>query len=243
MHNDDGQVGRLLSRREILQLLGISGAAVTLDPGWPLMAAGRSPLPACIVRPEQTEGPYFVDERLERSDVRADPSNGVVKAGALLDVSFVVSRMTAGGCTPLANAQVDLWQCDALGVYSDVNDAQFKTTGQKFLRGHQFTDAAGRVTFTTIYPGWYRGRTVHIHFKIRTAAAAGRRYEFTSQMYFDDSVSDRVFAQTAYARKETGRVLNSQDGIYRQQGGTQLMARVTETKNKLTAPFEIGLQF
>ena len=151
MIDDDVQVGRLLNRREILELLGISGAGV-LAYGLPAEAL-EGVVPACVVRPAQTEGPYFVEERLLRSDIRADPTTGVVKAGALLELTFAVSRAGSNGCTPLAGATVDIWQCDALGVYSDARDRLFNTIGQKFLRGHQMTDAAGTARFTTIYPG------------------------------------------------------------------------------------------
>ena len=78
---------------------------------------------------------------------------------------------------------------------SDVTDPSFNSVGKKFLRGHQMTDAAGVARFTTIYPGWYPGRTVHIHFKIRTEPAAARGYEFASQLYFDDALTDRVHAR------------------------------------------------
>ncbi len=85
-------------------------------------------------------------------------------------------------------AIVDIWHCDAAGVYSDATDPGFNTVGKKFLRGYQVTDANGGVQFTTIYPGWYRGRTVHIHFKVRAKAKSGQSYEFTSQLYFDDAI-------------------------------------------------------
>ena len=108
---------------------------------------------------------------------------------AALDLRLVVSTVTeAGARQPLAGAQVDIWHCDALGVYSDVRDRSSDTTGKKFLRGYQVSDDAGQVRFTTIYPGWYGGRAVHVHFKIRRPGAGGRIDEFTSQLYFDDAL-------------------------------------------------------
>ena len=88
----------------------------------------------------------------------------------------------------MAGAMVDICQCDAIGVYSDVRATNgfFNTGGQRFLRGYQVTDASGVAKFTTVYPGWYQGRSVHIHFKIRTNAG-GRNAEFVSQLYFDDA--------------------------------------------------------
>ena len=94
---------------------------------------------------------------------------------------------------------MELWQCNASGHYSGVRDAQADTTGRKFLRGYQLTDAAGIARFKTIYPGWYPGRAVHVHFMIRTAAPGGGREEFTSQLYFDDALSDRIFASAPYS--------------------------------------------
>jgi len=240
MDLDDVQVGRLLGRREVLEILGASTAGAILAFG-PPASAQQAGIPACVVRPAQMEGPYFVEERLLRSDIRLDPSTNRVTPGAMLDLSFAVSRLGSNGCTPLSGAQVDVWQCDAIGVYSDVTDRSFKSVGQKFLRGHQMTDAAGVARFTTIYPGWYPGRAVHIHFKIRTEPAAARGHEFVSQLYFDDTLTDRVHARDPYAAKGLKRTRNSGDGIYK-DGGQELMLKVTETAKGFSAPFAIGLQ-
>ena len=156
MHDDDRQTGRILTRREALALLGTAGAAL-LATRAPWVSAAEPAL-ACVASPEQTEGPYFVDERLNRSDIRSDPSDGSVREGLPLTLSLVVSSVAAGKCAPLAGAMVDVWHCDAAGVYSDVQDPGFSTDGHDFLRGYQLTDADGRATFTTVYPGWYAGR-------------------------------------------------------------------------------------
>jgi protocatechuate 3,4-dioxygenase beta subunit len=194
-----------------------------------------------VVRPEQTEGPYFVDERLNRSDIRSDPTDGQIKPGTPLALTLQVFRLGSGDCQPLAGAQVDIWHCDALGVYSDVRDAGFNTIGQKFFRGYQITDARGKATFVTIYPGWYAGRTVHIHVKIRTAPVAGRSLEFTSQMYFDDRLTDRVHGDQPYAAKGERNARNQHDRIFR-RGGDQLMLAPTESTDGYAATFGIGLQ-
>jgi protocatechuate 3,4-dioxygenase beta subunit len=210
MDNDDAQIGRILSRREVLALLGGSGAALlaACAPGAlaspsptvsaqqtsaaattaAAVSAAATTLPSCVVRPALTEGPYFVDEKLDRSDIRSDPGTGAVRPGALLTLTFLVSRVSGSACTALSSAVVDVWHCDALGVYSHVDN----TRGQKFLRGFQTTDASGTAKFTTIYPGWYQGRAVHIHFKIRPTSSS----EFTSQLFFDDALSTQVFAQS-----------------------------------------------
>ncbi len=226
------------SRREALALLGLGASGLLILP-MSQPGAAQTRAATCVVRPTQSEGPYFVDERLNRSDVRSDPTTGIVKPGAALRLAFQVSKIESGACTPLSNAQVDIWQCDALGVYSDVRDSAADTRGQKFLRGHQFTDAQGHATFLTIYPGWYRGRTVHIHFKIRSAA--GRRAaEFTSQLYFDDTLSDTVLLTQPYASRGRRDVRNAQDGLYA-RGGRELMLVVNRGAGAYEASFDIGL--
>src|SRR5687767_771138 len=247
MDRDDIQVGRLLSRREGLALLGASGIAALAGcrPSREVAQGGSvagGGLPSCVVRPEQTEGPYFVDGRLDRSDIRSDPQSGAIKAGVALQLAIVVSRIGSGGaCTPASGARVDLWQCDAEGVYSGVQDRSFDTTGQLFLRGYQLTDATGTARFTTIYPGWYRGRTVHTHFKVRTEPTAVRGHEFTSQLYFDDALTDRVHAREPYARMGERTVRNDGDRIFRRDGD-QLMLAVTEAAGVHAGTFHLGLR-
>jgi protocatechuate 3,4-dioxygenase beta subunit len=233
MESDDITVGRVLDRREVLvALLGLSGG---------LLATGRAfaqpgAVPRCVVRPQQTEGPYFVDEKLDRSDIRADPASGEVKPGAALALAFTVSRFAPGSCAPLAGARVDVWHCDAVGVYSDVRDPGGSTEGRKFLRGYQATDAAGVARFTTIYPGAYTGRAVHIHFKIRTAQGQA----FTSQIYFDDAVTDRVHALPPYAGRGQRRLRNDADGLYR-SGGRQLTVTPSPSGQGYAATFDVAL--
>ena len=247
MDNDDAQVGRILSRREVIALLGVAGAGavasrVGAQPGAAASAPGaRVWVPACVVTPAQTEGPYFVDEKLNRADIRPDPTNGKVSAGTPLDLEIRVYRVANGACSPYQNAMVDIWQCDAMGLYSDVRDTNgfFNTAGQKFLRGYQLTDASGVAKFTTIYPGWYQGRTVHIHFKVRASTGA-RAAEFTSQLYFDDAVSDKVLAQAPYNTKSGSRTRNERDGIFG-RGGRQLMLTVSEQGAGYESSFDIGL--
>jgi protocatechuate 3,4-dioxygenase beta subunit len=253
-----------MTRREVLGLFGIAGAALIVGCGndsnssTPTRAAtgapaspttqaataaatasGQTAAPACVVVPELTEGPYFVDEMLNRSDIRSDPSNNKMSDGNQLDIALNVSQVGGdGSCTPLSGAQVDVWHCDALGVYSDVSEMGFNTTGQKFLRGYQVTDSNGKAAFTTIYPGWYQGRATHIHFKIRSDD--GR--EFTSQWFFDDALSDTVQAQGAYASKGVaGRLQNSGDNIYQGTNGL-LTLDIASSGNGYAASFDIGVR-
>jgi protocatechuate 3,4-dioxygenase beta subunit len=192
-----------------------------------------------VVRPASTEGPFFVDERLQRADIRRDPSDGSLRAGLPLALTFLVSQITNEACTPLPNAIVDIWHCDAEGRYSD--EAANNTAGQKFLRGYQFTDAQGQAEFLTIYPGWYPGRAVHIHFKIRVGEIDAPSYEFTSQLFFDDTLSDAVLAQPPYADRGVRNVRNANDSIYRNTG-QQLLLNLEELDGGYAALFDIGLQ-
>lgn len=198
-------------------------------------------VPSCIVRPAVTEGPYFVDEKLNRSDIRSDPPNGAVRPGAAFALTFNVAKVSAANCVSLANAQVDVWHCDAAGVYSDASDPSFNTKGQKFLRGYQLTDANGKASFATIYPGWYQGRAVHIHFKIRTTAANGTVADFTSQLFFDDALNTQVFSTAPYSQKGTGWMKNAQDGIYAGGGDKLLLKPIAGPSSSFAATFDIGL--
>jgi protocatechuate 3,4-dioxygenase beta subunit len=196
---------------------------------------------SCVVKPQQTEGPYFVDEKLNRSDIRSDPSNNLVKEGTALRLVLRVSQISGSSCMPLAGAIVDLWHCDALGVYSDVQDRSFDTREQKFLRGYQMTNKNGAVQFITIYPGWYPGRAVHMHIKIRTDSTSAQSYEYTSQLYFDDSFTDKIYTQAPYAAKGKRSLRNKQDSIF-QDGGKNLILQVSKDRNGYLGTFDIGLQ-
>ncbi|MGH7561849.1 MAG: intradiol ring-cleavage dioxygenase [Gemmatimonadales bacterium] len=235
-----------VNRRQALNALGAAAGAAALA-NVPTLAAAPAVRtgywPACIVTPEQTEGPYFVDEKLERADIRKDPADGTTREGLPLRLRMSVHRVDGNACTPITGAHVDLWQCDVSGVYAGVRDQQglFDTREKKFLRGYQVSDAKGAVEFLTIYPGWYPGRTPHIHFKVRLYAGQRRSYEFTSQLYFDDAFTDRIYARPPYSRPGE-RVTNGRDGIYRREGGDKLMLALTEVREEVLGGFEIGLR-
>lgn len=265
--NDDALIGRILSRRQALTLLGGAGAVLlsacasgskttsaaeatsTVAPATTATSATGPPAgagttattvavaaPSCVVKPELTEGPYFVDEKLNRSDIRPDPSGGPGAEGVPLKLAFRVSQVGSAGCTALSGATVDVWHCDAAGVYSD--EAANRSVGKKFLRGYQTTDATGTAAFTTIYPGWYNGRAVHIHFKIRS----GQGHTFTSQLFFDEAVTDKVHAQAPYSAHGRRDTTNAADSIYR-SAGTAVLLAVTPDGAGYAGTFDVGLQF
>ena len=247
---------RYLTRREMLSLMGSTAAALALAGcgGSEQSGSGESTSAStaettsgataetastCLVRPEQTEGPYFVDEMLNRSDIRED------REGVPLDLTFNVSRVDEGdvsACGPLAGAVVDIWHADAAGQYSDVQDNAegFDTRGETYLRGYQVTDENGTARFTTIYPGWYQGRTVHIHFKIRDSPESEQGYEFTSQLYFDDALTDEVQSQGPYAQKGQRDLRNGEDGIFR-GGGDELLLDLRESGQGYAGTFDVAL--
>jgi protocatechuate 3,4-dioxygenase beta subunit len=250
MENNNRQIGSYFNRREAIKILGAASAGIfgvfaigQYFPGAYGNAFGQSKfasntgqLPLCVTRPEVTEGPYYVNEDLNRADVRSDPSNGIVKEGALLNLTFSVSQLKNGSCSPLAGAKVEIWHCDASGAYSDVRDPWFDTTGQKFLRGYQATDRNGQARFITIYPGWYAGRTVHIHFKVHRDTSP-QSSVFTSQLFFDDSLSDKVHAKEPYASRGRRDTMNRTDRIYKEE----LLLTVIQTDNGYAAKFDIAI--
>jgi protocatechuate 3,4-dioxygenase beta subunit len=245
MHDDDEPVGRVLGRRQALALLGIAGAALTVAGSGVAAAAtttsstsGGGRTVDCIAAPEQTEGPYFVDEMLNRSDIRTDPSDGSVVDGTVFALNLGVLQINSGGCAPLRDAIVDIWTCDAFGIYSDV--AAEGTAGKKFLRGYQTTDRAGKVRFVTILPGWYASRTVHLHVKVRTTGTDGNPYEFTSQLYFAEEFKAEYLAGEPYASTGTPDTTNAADRFYA-AGGDQMLLAPRKAGRGYTADFAIGL--
>ncbi len=223
------------ARRKTLQQLAAVGAVIASPHSW-----GQE-TPNCLLTPAQTEGPYFVPEAPQRSDIRSNPADGTLSAGTPLQLQLQLLAVQNNRCGPLANAMVDIWHCDADGLYSGVHDRYADTSSQQFLRGYQISDAQGRVRFLTIYPGWYPGRAVHIHFKVRADAGNGRMHLLTSQLYFDDRITDAVYRQPPYAGRTSRYPRNAQDGIYRRGGSELTMAPVPGAGGYL-ARFAIGVR-
>lgn len=228
MENDDATVGRILTRREAFQAAACAGFGLVAL-GGSRGFASSSELPFTppgvhlVASPVLTEGPFFVDENLNRSDLIAGSTRHSVKNGVPLQVSFTLYKLSGSNHAPLKDAHIDVWHADAIGVYSDESNPMNheNTSRQTWLRGCQVTDGAGSAAFKTIFPGWYPGRTPHIHFKIRTySAAAKATAEFTSQLFFKDADGGRIYRGDPY----TGRhdTTNANDNVYneRQYDGT-----------------------
>jgi protocatechuate 3,4-dioxygenase beta subunit len=185
--------------------------------------------------PQQIEGPYFVDDMPNRSDIRSDPSDGSVQQGIPLHLVLHVYDVDKGSCIPLSGAQVDIWHANSQGVYSGVQDAG--TGGMMYLRGYQLTDDNGTVRFTTVYPGWYEGRAIHIHAKVRTFEGSEKTLEWTSQFYLNNSINEQVHTQPPYSKHGLPEVTNegdmiykgaSSDGLVQSNTGERLMLNLTK---------------
>jgi hypothetical protein len=207
---------RLTRRGTLLRLAGLAAAAggagaFRLDDadGASGPLAVSSGLVKCVLTPELTEGPYYVaGEKLRR-----DVTEG--KAGTALLLKLTV--VNASTCKPVKNASVEIWHCDAGGVYSG---AVANNPGTNFLRGVQKTNATGVATFKTIYPGWYQGRAVHIHVKVHVAGTVVH----TGQLFFPASVTNVVYKRTPYsAHGTTPDTLNPNDSIFRNGGSKGLL--------------------
>ena len=164
----------------------------------------------CSISPDLTEGPFYFDVDSIRSDIRED------REGAMLRLAVRVRE--AGACTPIANAVVDVWHCDATGLYSGFASASQGGPGgsrgpsddETYLRGAQVTNSDGIVEFVTVYPGWYQGRTAHIHVKVHLDNST----VLTTQFFFDEAINSEVYATEPYVA-DTGRsVFNDDDGIF-----------------------------
>jgi protocatechuate 3,4-dioxygenase beta subunit len=189
-------------------------------------AAVAAGLVTCVLTPEMTEGPYSLDGDKVRSDIREG------RPGTLLTLRLTV--VNASNCKPIKGASVDIWHCDASGTYSGF--APEGTSGKTYLRGIQKTNAKGVATFKTIYPGWYRGRTVHIHVQVHV----GGNVVHTGQLYFPDRVTDAVYRRSPYSGRPNRDVRNPADAIYR-NGGKRSLLRMTKSGAGYVGTIRMGV--
>lgn len=226
------------TRRHLLRLAAGSGLVAALPRAAPAATPAAMPLllpadAACVLTPEVTEGPFYIDPRLLREDITEG------RPGAPLAVRL---QVVDAACRPLAGARVDLWHCDAAGLYSGFEgqgDARaVSTAGQHFLRGTALADEDGIARFGTIWPGWYRGRAPHIHFKVFIDEAR----VLTGQMFFPDALSEFLYRHVAAYGGRTGRrdTLNQDDGIARQAGETSF-AQVKELTDRYQASLLVAV--
>jgi protocatechuate 3,4-dioxygenase beta subunit len=204
-----------LTRRA--SLTGVLGGVLALA-GWKTASSEAAGGPAgvasgqitCVLTPELTEGPYYIDgEKLRRNITEGKP-------GAPLTLRLAV--VDASTCKPIHGASVDIWHADAGGVYSGFGAGSGNRT---FMRGIQKTDAAGIARFQTVYPGWYQGRTVHIHVKVHI----GGNVVHTGQLFFNDTVTDAVYRRAPYSKRPNRTTRNAADSIY-VNGGSKSMVRI-----------------
>src|SRR4051794_22624064 len=195
----------LLRRREALIAMGVGvGALYGIEALWrPFEAEGA----ACLLQREVTEGPYYLDLDLIRRNIRGG------RPGTPLTLDFTV--LDASSCKPIPKALVEIWHCDAGGVYSGVQG-----NNGNFLRGGQRAGSRGRVRFETIVPGWYAGRTPHIHMKV----FVGGNEIHTGQVFFQARTLKQVYGQGAYAARGQADMTNASDSIARQAGSRAVIA-------------------
>ncbi len=218
-----------VSRRQALRnlLFGGAGVGVLSQSAMAQEASGTgSPAAAtqaqgsCVLFPQAVEGPYYFDPHLVRADITQGKEGHPVR--------LILKAIEHGSCKPLAGARVDVWHCDAGGIYSGYasqgDDRSTSAKGETYLRGTQMTDADGKVEFKTIFPGWYPGRTPHIHVKV----FLDEKTLVTSQIYFPDDLSKRIYqAEPPYNTRPVADTTNARDFIFQRgekEGGGIVLA-------------------
>jgi len=201
-----------MNRRDLLKKVGAIGLGSMLPFGRALSAEEKAEFlqSACILTPQETEGPFYFNPNLLRQDITANTPTGAVKTGLPLNIVFMVVNTN---CDPIRNVLADIWHNDKDGIYSGYagQPGGVNTMGQNFLRGIQMTGADGKCAFKTIYPGWYPGRVTHIHFKVRLTATT----YVTSQFCFPDSINAAVYQTPLYAARGQNSLTNATDNIFR----------------------------
>jgi protocatechuate 3,4-dioxygenase beta subunit len=225
---------RLITRRNILGATAIGAGLVfgrKRSSGAKEQAVNLG-AKVCVFTPEAMEGPFYFDPKLVRSDITEG------KRGAPLKLRLQI--VEAKDCTPLEGARVDLWHADGLGVYSGyVLQQTGSAVGETFLRGTQFTGPDGDVRFATIYPGWYPGRTPHIHFKV----FIDERNRVTGQLYFPAPITEHIYATSSpYRERKAERdTFNSDDFIFARQGGADTLVSLKQEAGSFLATLVIGI--
>ena len=235
-----------LDRREVIRFIGAAGAAavaaacgsesatspstvastVTTAAGTGAPGGTSSSNDACAVAPNETAGPYPSRSDIFRSDIREN------RQGVSLALTIRVINVS-NGCAPLANANVEIWQCDAAGNYSEYGSQ----VSQTYLRGIQTTDANGQVNFMTVYPGWYQGRATHIHIEV---TVNGRSVKIT-QIAFPETINSAVYATGVYASRGSNPTSNLQDGIFADSLSSELVTPSGNPTAGYSASYQVGV--
>lgn len=262
------------SRRDVLWTLASLGATAALGCGSDgsvnsSSSSSSSSTASCVVGTNVTRGPYFVDavnDTLDakdgaayaldalipqRSDIRTDSQGSAgTMSGVQLVITLTINNASCSGV--LEGYRVDIWHCNATGAYSDIlnstNDNGLDHRGQDFLRGFQYTDSNGQVSFTTIYPGAYSGRSPHIHVKVRNIAStttAGASVtpttEATTQIFFTDTMSAAVYAGNSAYSTSGYDTKNSGDSIYKSESTALIPTMSGSVSAGYTAEISIGI--
>ena len=230
---------RISRRDSLLKIGGLLAGAATVG-GWKVAESRSAPeedafgagpagvasgLVTCVLAPEQTEGPFHLDDHVVRRSIREG------RPGVPLALRLTVVDVST--CRPIKGAAVDVWHCDAGGTYSGVRG----TDRARFLRGVQMTDAKGLALFKTIYPGWYSGRTVHVHVTVHVRG----NVVHTGQLYFPDSVTDAVHRRAPYSRRPSRSTRNAADFVYR-NGGRRSTLRLKRSGTGYVGSIVLGVQ-
>ena len=205
---------RFTRRGSLVRLGGLVAGALGIS-GWEAGSSGAGPAAvasgavSCVLTPEQTDGPYYIANELVRRNITEG------RPGTPLTLrAFVVDAST---CKAIKGAAVDVWHADAGGVYSGFGAGAANRT---FMRGIQRTNAKGLALFRTVYPGWYPGRTVHIHVKVHL----GGNVIHTGQLYFPEGVTNIAYQKAPYSSRPNRTTRNADDAIFRNGGRKSLMA-------------------
>lgn len=236
------------SRREVLEVLGAAGLALaagctSASPASPTdtSASGGTTTPvggaaSCSVTPEETAGPYA--DRVGMINNPAFFRQDITEGRSGLPVTLALTVVSiSGGCNPVPNAQIEIWQCDAEGRYSEYSQPGYNGTGQTFLRGLQTTDGEGKATFRTIYPGWYAGRATHIHVEV----FVGGRTVKTTQIAFPESASRAVYGTGVYAAHGQNPTTNARDNVFSDGSDAELATLAGDATSGYTASLTIGV--
>ncbi|WP_425473161.1 intradiol ring-cleavage dioxygenase [Streptomyces montanus] len=196
----------------------------------------------CVLNAEVTEGPYSLEGALVREDIRED------KEGFEVQYTFTVVDV-ANDCAPLADALVEIWHCDHLGEYSGFvggNGHEEEDNG-KFLRGGQMTDENGQCSITSIWPGHYVSRAVHVHMRVHTDVTltddsyTGGEIIHTGQLFFDPDINEEIQATSPYSANTTRETALADDSIYDDGGASSGLLTLTALGSSVSDGYKATL--